>query len=295
MAEQTIALYKNPEISVLLNNSMKSDFEHARIVILGAGPTGLGAAHRLQGLGFLQFMLFEKENHPGGLAASFTDDQGFTWDVGGHVQFSHYSYFDNLMEKLMDEEWLHHERESWIWIFDRFVPYPFQNNIRYLPKQAMRDCLQGLIQIHQNGHNGPPENFEEWIRASFGDGVARHFLLPYNMKVWAYPPSQMSYQWVGERVAKVDLERVIFNILDDRKDASWGPNNTFRFPLRGGTGEVWRRLALCLPADHVQYGKALRTTTSSSRRFLWTDSLCIQTWPRCSKTRVIGLFTRPST
>jgi protoporphyrinogen oxidase len=250
---------------------MTPTVEEARIVILGAGPTGLGAAYRLQELGFSQFVLFEKENHPGGLASSFTDEHGFTWDIGGHVQFSHYGYFDNLMEYLMGDEWLHHERESWIWICDRFVPYPFQNNIRYLPKQEMRDCLQGLIKIHKNGHNGPPDNFEDWIQHHFGDGVARHFLLPYNNKVWAYPPSEMSYQWVGERVAEVDLERVIFNILDDRQDASWGPNNTFRFPLRGGTGEVWKRLAARLPADHMRYGKSLCHLNTRGKKLLFSD------------------------
>jgi protoporphyrinogen oxidase len=87
------------------------NLERAKIVILGAGPTGLGAAHRLQELG-IPFKLFEKELHAGGLASSFVDSNGFTWDIGGHVQFSHYSYFDDLMDKLLGEEWLHHEREA---------------------------------------------------------------------------------------------------------------------------------------------------------------------------------------
>jgi protoporphyrinogen oxidase len=253
------------------NNSIDSRLHDARIAILGAGPTGLGAAYRLRELGFSQFVVFEREQHPGGLASSFTDEHGFTWDVGGHVQFSHYQYFDDLMEKLMGDEWVYHERESWIWIFDRFVPYPFQNNIRYLPKPAMRECLRGLIETHQNGHNTCPKNFAEWILANFGDGVARHFLLPYNFKVWAYPPSSMSYQWVGERVAKVDLERIIFNIIDNRQDGNWGPNNTFRFPLRGGTGEVWRRLAGRLPADSVHYGKKLSRLNTRQKKLQFSD------------------------
>ena len=119
--------------------------EKARIVILGSGPTGLGAANRLRELGLSNFVLYEKENYAGGLAASMTDQNGFTWDVGGHVQFSHYPYFDDLMDDLLGDEWLHHERESWIWILNRFVPYPFQNNIRFLPRVEMLECLKGLI------------------------------------------------------------------------------------------------------------------------------------------------------
>jgi protoporphyrinogen oxidase len=63
---------------------------------------------------------------------------------------------------------------------------------------------------------------------------------PYNFKVWATPPELMSKQWMGERVAVVDVERVLRNVLLERDDVSWGPNNRFRYPLRGGTGAMFR-------------------------------------------------------
>ena len=72
----------------------------ARVVIVGAGPTGLGAANRLHELGHSSWDLFEAIDRPGGLARSFVDDAGFTWDIGGHVQFSHYPYFDRMMDRL---------------------------------------------------------------------------------------------------------------------------------------------------------------------------------------------------
>ena len=63
-----------------------------KYVIIGSGPTGLGAGYRLKELGITNFIILERENRIGGLAKSFVDDKGFTWDVGGHVQFSHYTY-----------------------------------------------------------------------------------------------------------------------------------------------------------------------------------------------------------
>ena len=108
------------------------------IIILGSGPTGLGAALRLHQLGVNNVRIIERSPHVGGLAASFTDAKGFTWDIGGHVQFSHYAYFDDLMIRALGKSWLNHERESWVWIDGRFVPYPFQNNIRHLPGNAFR-------------------------------------------------------------------------------------------------------------------------------------------------------------
>ena len=53
-----------------------------RVLVVGAGPTGLGAAWRLEELGCRDWQLLEAAATPGGLAASFVDDKGFTWDVG---------------------------------------------------------------------------------------------------------------------------------------------------------------------------------------------------------------------
>src|SRR5207302_1513351 len=64
-----------------------------KFVIIGAGPTGLGAAYRLKELGYKNFHVYERSSHLGGLASSFTDSAGFTWDIGGHVMFSHYKYY----------------------------------------------------------------------------------------------------------------------------------------------------------------------------------------------------------
>ena len=61
-------------------------------------------------------------------------------------------------------------------------------------------------------------------------------MLPYNQKVWAFPPEMMSAGWVGERVAVTDLNRVLRSIDFGIDDVSWGPNNTFQFPRTGGTG-----------------------------------------------------------
>ena len=246
--------------------------ERAKIVVIGAGPTGLGAAHRLHELGYSNFVLFEKESHAGGLASSFLDSEGFTWDIGGHVQFSHYAYFDELMDRLLGGEWLHHERQAWVWMRERFIPYPFQNNIRYLPISELRDCLRGLLACTRNGvHGAPPANFEEWIYRSFGEGIARCFMIPYNRKVWAYPPSELAFQWIGERVAQIDLERIVMNIAEARDDVSWGPNNLFRFPLRGGTGEIWRRLAATLPRQSLVFGKSLLGLRASKRQIVFSD------------------------
>ncbi|MFP5221636.1 MAG: protoporphyrinogen/coproporphyrinogen oxidase [Acidobacteriota bacterium] len=241
-------------------------------LIIGAGPTGLGAARRLTELGIHDFAVLEANDYPGGLAASFKDAQGFTWDVGGHVVFSHYDYFDRMLEEALGGEYLEHQREAWVRIAKSWVPYPFQNNIRYLPKEMAWDCVKGLLPgARPAGGMGTegftPAHFREWIEHIFGSGIARHFMLPYNFKVWATPPERMSYKWIGERVSVVDLEKVLKNILLGLDDVSWGPNNMFKFPLTGGTGEIYRRVAAKL-GGRVHYKRSVVSVDPKKKEVL---------------------------
>ena len=221
---------------------------HVPCLIIGAGPTGLGAAWRLDARGVHDWLLVEGGLVPGGLARSIVDEHGFTWDLGGHVQFSHYERFDRLMDELLGADgWLYHERESWVWIRERFVPYPFQLNLHRLPDADAAASLRGLAaaaaaQSDSLSH-ATPANFGEWIDRTFGGPIAELFMRPYNRKVWARDPELMDWRWIGDRVAVPDVDRVRDNIRLRRDDVSWGPNNRFRFPRRGGTGAVWDALA----------------------------------------------------
>ena len=224
-----------------------------KFLILGCGPTGLGSAWRLNELGESDWRVLEASDHAGGLATSFQDPRGFTWDIGGHVQFSHYEYFDRLMDELLSPEgWLKHQRESWVWMRDRFIPYPFQNNIHRLPPDDLDACLKGLVELYKSPP-AKPASFRDWILAVFGAGIADIFMLPYNFKVWAYPPEMMNAVWVGERVATTDLARVLHNLVYGKDDLSWGPNNLFHFPLRGGTGAIWKECARRLPPEKFSW------------------------------------------
>lgn len=245
-----------------------------RLLILGAGPTGLGAAYRLKELGHTNFTVYERAPHVGGLAASFTDPHGFTWDIGGHVLFSHYPYYDRLFDTLMRGEFTLNNRESWVRILDRWVPYPFQNNIRYLPRDAALDCILGLIRA-QSASGGPARaiadaaNFAQLNRALFGEGIDRLFMRPYNFKVWAHPPEMLSKAWIGERVAVIDMERALRNLVLERDDFGWGPNNQFRFPHRG-TGDFYNRFVPILH-DHLRLGVGITAIDPASRTVTLSD------------------------
>lgn len=241
-----------------------------KIVIIGAGPTGLGAAYRLHELGYENWVLYEKSDYVGGHASSHVDANGFVWDEGGHVIFSHYPYFDKLIDDMLGQAENQLVRESWIVKEGYWIPYPFQNNLRYLPKPIQVSCLLGAAKAAANGNAKGAANFRDWTLATFGEGIAEAFMFPYNAKVWTTPLEQMSRSWIGERVSVVDFKRLLENVLYERDDAGWGPNSKFRFPLHGGTGEIYRQMAKRFPAKVIT-GKELVAVDAARRQVSFAD------------------------
>ncbi|MDQ5814838.1 MAG: FAD-dependent oxidoreductase [Actinomycetota bacterium] len=241
--------------------------DQPRIVIIGAGPCGLGCGRELEELGHKNWRLVERAPHAGGLASSVTDPQGFTWDHGGHVVFSHFGEFDRLLDEVMGDDVYRHERSSYIRFDDRWVPYPFQNNLRYLPNEVAYECMLGLIEA---GGGDPTTDFATWMRATFGDGITKHFMEPYNFKVWATPADRMQSMWIGERVAVIDYKRALKGLISQEDDVAWGPNNTFVFPAMGGTGEIYRRLALKLE-EHISYNRHLVSVDAGTKTLRFED------------------------
>jgi len=266
--------------------------EKVGTLIVGGGPTGLGAATRLNQHGKTDWLLIDRVDEAGGLACTDVTPEGFLFDMGGHVIFSHYQYFDELLDTSVGsgpDKWNTLERVSYVWIKGRWVAYPFQNNISALDKEDQISCLTGLIdaKVANQMATEKPKNFDEWILRVMGSGIADLFMRPYNFKVWAVPPKDMQCDWLGERVATVDVKRAITNVLHNKEDAGWGPNAVFRFPLEGGTGGIWKAVAAQLPQERLRLGgdnevtsldKDAKTVTLANGKMLQYDNL-ISTMP----------------
>ena len=80
---------------------------------------------------------------------------------------------------------------------------------------------------------GGPKNFEEFIYRVWGAGIAKHFAIPYNQKLWAVPLEEMETSWLGGRVPLPNLEEMIDGALSP-VGKPMGPNARFGYPLRGG-------------------------------------------------------------
>jgi len=222
--------------------------QRIKLLIIGAGPAGLGAALRWIEHGESSLLIVEASPEPGGLASSIIDDHGFTWDLGSHLQFSHYEKFDSVLNAALPASaWLHHDRSTWIRLGEDSVPYPFQHNLHRLSPAVRWDCVSGLLDAANANSEQDPSDFRTWIYKTFGAGIADHFLCPYNSKIWAWPLDDMSYKWIGERVAVPDLQTVMKATCLQEDNLLWGPNAKFRYPDVGGTGGVWQAVSELIP------------------------------------------------
>ena len=68
----------------------------------------------------------------------------------------------------------------------------------------------------------------------------------------------------------LDFKRLLENVLYERDDVAWGPNSKFKFPLYGGTGEIYRRMASHFP-DKIKHGKQLAEVDLERRRVTFAD------------------------
>jgi len=129
---------------------------------------------------------------------SLTPPPSQLYDVGGHVIFSHYKYFDDCIDEALpkEDDWSTHQRISYVRYKNQWVPYPFQNNISMLPKEDQVKCIDGLIDAAMAARvaTTKPQNFDEWILPTCGEGVADVFMRPYNYKVWAVPTTKVRKQ-----------------------------------------------------------------------------------------------------
>jgi protoporphyrinogen oxidase len=108
------------------------------------------------------------------------------------------------------------------------------------------------------------------MEQTFGTGITKHFMRPYNFKVWATPADLMQSQWIGERVSVVDYKGALKTVIFGEDDAAWGPNNTFMFPAEGGTGEIYRRVAQKL-GGQITYDRHLAEVDTEAHTVTFRD------------------------
>jgi protoporphyrinogen oxidase len=171
--------------------------------------------------------VLEADSRPGGLCRTFWKD-GFGYDIGGHILFSKNQEINALVDGLLGDNLNRCRRANKVLFDGRYVKYPFENDLAALSKQDCYECLIGFLKADYP----KPTNFEEWMYATFGKGIAEKYLLPYNRKIWKMDPREMSVEWV-ERIPKPPVEDVVKSALGIETEG-YTHQLFFRYPSEGG-------------------------------------------------------------
>lgn len=238
-----------------------------KTVIIGAGLAGLSAGYHAQQKD-LDYDLYEAEPLVGGCCRTVARN-GFLFDYSGHLLHLKEPYFQGLVRELLADNLNVVSRNAVIYSHGAFTRYPFQANLFGLPAAVVKECLLEFVKAYHGSEDLPTRaypTFRDWIVAKLGAGIGRHFMFPYNEKLWTVPTEEMTCQWMSEYVPKPNLEDVFNGAFEDQSKG-FGYNASFWYPQRGGIQALCDALAARLSRLHLNQGVTAIDPAAKTVRF----------------------------
>ena len=262
------------------------------VAVLGGGLTGLSASLHLTRHG-VQHRLFERETVPGGHAVTI-EEQGFRFDRTGHLLHLRDPGMRALASELLPpEKYRKVQRRSAVFSHGVYTRYPFQSNAHGLPPEVAYECVSGFVAAHFTEPKPAPKSFEEFCLTHFGAGISRHFMLPYNARLWGVSPSEITSEWCQRFVPLPRLEDVLRGALGAQAP-ELGYNTDFWYPEQG-IGTFAAALADRTP---VELGRAPLGIDLESRTLTFPDErvpfdVLLSSIPLPALLRLLGTLPEP--
>jgi len=220
------------------------DIPSAPVVIAGAGPGGLTAAHQLTKRGEHPVVL-EADSVVGGISRTVLRE-GWRFDLGGHRFFTKVPEVEALWHEILPAgDFLLRPRMSRIFYNGKYLDYPLKAGNALRNVGLGEAIMFGLSYIWARIH--PPkneDNYENWLVARFGWRLYRALFKTYTEKVWGVEVSDMPADWAAQRVKNLDLRKAVINaILPKRKQTDiTSLIEEFQYP-KYGPGMMWEACA----------------------------------------------------
>jgi len=216
----------------------------ATVLVMGAGPGGLAAGHKLAENG-VRVSVVEAAPYVGGLSRTIQQD-GFRFDLGGHRWFTKNEDLNDWFRALMKDELILVPRISRIYFNGRFFLYPVKiSNV--LKNAGIFQCIAavfsyGMAQLRYGVFKKPVVTMQEAFEMQFGHVLYEMFFRRYSEKVWGRPCSDMSADWVSQRTKGVSIVSAVREALLKPKEKLVSLIDEFMYP-RWGYMRISERMA----------------------------------------------------
>ena len=227
-------------------------------VVLGGGPCGLAFASRTD----RDVQIIEKEKRLGGLCRSFTIS-GCSFDYGAHAYWTGAPEARTFLEDGVSGALFTQLRNAQVFSHGTLLPFPFQANLFGLPPEVVAECLTGLFEARRRSSGGRVGSLRDWILATFGAGIYRHFLKNYNEKIWASPLTAIDPVWTKGRVSEPNVAEIISGALSRTEYTKTG-NHYIGYPADGGFEALYEPHAKNVVQD-VVFDEAIEIDTVRRR------------------------------
>ncbi|MDB4904399.1 MAG: UDP-galactopyranose mutase [Mucilaginibacter sp.] len=212
-------------------------------IVIGSGISGLSISKMLQHTHNVKIL--ERADKIGGLIKCSRVDGNLFHLVGGHV-------FNSRKQEVLDWFWSHFDRDTEflkavrnakILFNNQIIGYPIENFIYQLPESQIKKIIDDLLKILvENKSNDQNNDFETFLKNSFGQTLYDLYFGPYNTKIWNTDLSKVPLDWLEGKLPMPKINDIILsNII--KKDEADMVHSTFYYPVIDGSQFIINRLA----------------------------------------------------
>jgi protoporphyrinogen oxidase len=218
------------------------------VVVLGAGPAGLGAALELIDRGY-KVTLVEAQPFAGGAGATQTI-KGCLVDYGPHLFHPTTPEITDLMRRFSDGKYFQEVMINRIILKGKVFHYPFRMGeaaTKLNPFLNLRILIDYLyMKVKTKIKPKPIKTFEDWGLQSFGRTLYNLCFGYYTARVWGRDPKTISARLAKEKLSALSLRKIIINFLR-RAPQTEGYLGVRQFGYHpDGIGKIYRNMA-----DHI--------------------------------------------
>lgn len=229
-----------------------------KICVIGAGVSGLSVANLLKDRGG-DVVVYESGNRPGGLIKCVRVEGSLFHTCGGHVfntkRQDVLDFFWSFFNR--DNEFVKAERNSVVFMPDgKRIPYPIENHAYMLDDDSLKEFL---IDMTEQQDSREPDNFQDFLKKTFGNTLYDLYFQPYNEKVWRRDLSDVPLSWLEGKLPMPTREEILFNNIRRVEEKSF-VHSSFWYEKGNGSQLIADRMADGLDIRYDSPVKSIQKT-----------------------------------